>query len=182
MEIATSHLRILGYFFGEPYKEVYLRELARRVELSIFTLKNAVDDLVEDELLVERRQGRFRYLSANMENLFFRHLKIAFNVKKLMDSGIVGHLKETVPALSSVVLFGSLAKGEDDKRSDVDLLVIGQKPTKIDVSGVERRLDRKVELTVFRWSDWRKKSNEDRAFYLDVVTGGIVLYGNLPVI
>ena len=182
MQIASSHLKVLSYFFDEPYNEVYLRELAKGVRLSIFALKNAVDDLVEEGLLVERREGRLRFLRANMENLFFKRLKIAFSVKKLMDSGIVSYFQESVPALSSVVLFGSLSKGDDDRRSDVDILVIGQKPERIDVSDFEERLGRRMELTVLRWSEWRKKAEEDRAFYLEVITGGIVLYGNLPVI
>ena len=182
MQIATSHLKVLGHFFEEPYKEVYLRELARKVELSIFSLKNAVDDLVEEGLLLERREGRLRYLKANMENLFFRRLKVAFNVKKILDSGIVNFLKESVPAMSSVVLFGSWAKGEDDGKSDIDILVIGQKPERINVSDFERRLGRKVELTILRWSEWRRKVEEDRAFYLEVITTGIVFHGNLPVI
>lgn len=182
MQIAKSHLKVLGYFFEEPYKEVYLRELARKVELSIFSLKNAVDDLVEEGLLLERREGRLRYLKANMENLFFKRLKIAFNVKKILDSGIVNYLKETTPATSSVVLFGSWTKGEDDRKSDIDILLIGQKPKRINVSDFEIELGRKVELTILRWSEWRKKAKEDRAFYLEVITNGIVFYGNLPVI
>lgn len=182
MKIATSHVKVLGYFFEEPYNEVYLRELSRKVELSIFALKNAVDDLVEDGLLLERREGRLRYLKANMENLFFKHLKIAFNVKKILDSGIVDYLNKKVPALSSIVLFGSWARGEDDKESDIDILVIGQKPKRINVSDFEKRLGRKVELTFLRWSEWRKTIQEDRAFYLEVITNGIVFYGNMPVI
>lgn len=182
MQIATRHLRVLSYFFDEPYKEVYLRGLAREVKLSIFPLKNAVDDLVGEGLLLERREGGLRYLKVNVGNLFFRHLKIAFNVKKILDCGIVDFLRENVPALSSVVLFGSWAKGEDDRKSDVDFVVIGQRPRRIEVSDFEVKLGRKVELTFLRWSEWRKKAHEDRAFYLEVITNGIVFYGNLPVV
>lgn len=182
MQFATKHLRALDYFFDEPFEEVYLRELARRVDMSIFSLKTAVDDLVGEGLLVERRVGRLRYLRANMENLFFRFLKIAFNVKKIVDCGIVGFLKERVPALSSVVLFGSWAKGENDAKSDVDVLVIGQRPVEFDVSGFEVRLGGGLELIIMRWSEWRKKAKEDRAFYLEVITNGVLLCGNLPVI
>ena len=182
MQIAAKHLKALDYFFDEPFQEVYLRELARRVDLSVFSVKTAVDDLVEGGLLVERRVGRLRYLRANMENLFFRFLKIAFNVKKILDCGIVGFLKEHVPALSSVVLFGSWAKGENDKKSDVDILVIGQRPVEFDVSGFEARLGGGLELIIMRWSEWRKKAKDDRAFYLEVIADGVLLYGNLPVI
>lgn len=182
MQIAARHLKALEYFFGEPFEEVYLRELARRVDLSVFSLKTAVDDLVDEGLLVERRVGRLRFLRANMENLFFRFLKIAFNVKKIVDCGVVVFLKECVPALSSVVLFGSWAKGENDKKSDVDILVIGQRPVEFDVSGFEARLECGLELIVMRWSEWMKKAKEDKAFYLEVITNGVLLYGNLPVI
>jgi len=182
MKLKTSDLVILEYFFENPYEEVYLRELSRKIKLSVFTVKNTIDKLVSEGILIEETKGKMRYVKVNLENIFFKFLKISFNIKKIMDSKIIQHLVENIPALASVILFGSVAKGEDDKKSDIDLLIIGQKPKIINLSKFESLLKREIKPIIMKWSDWKEKSKKDKAFYLDVITSGIVLYGNLPVV
>jgi predicted nucleotidyltransferase len=132
-------------------------------------------------MLLEKREGNMRYVKANIENQFLKHLKIAFSIKKIMDSGIVSYLNENIPVVSSIILFGSIAKGEDDEKSDIDLLVIGQKKI-VDLSKFEEKLGKDINLTCMKWSEWRKHAEEDKAFYREIITDGIVLYGSMPVI
>ena len=182
MIIDSTPLKVLTHFFDDPYQETYLRELARRINLSIYSAKIAADQLVREGLLLERREGRLRYLKANTGNLFFKHLKIAFNVKKILESRLTEQLIENIPATSSIILYGSWAKGENDYKSDIDILVIGQRPNRIDASGLETLLGQGLELTVLRWSEWRRKSVTDKAFYIEIITSGIALHGYLPVV
>ena len=181
MKFDTPLWKVLQFFFSHPYKEVYLRELARKANVSVFSAKQAVDGLVKKKILVERKNGNMRYIKPNMDNLFLKHLKIAFSIKKIEESGLISYLAESIPALSSIILFGSIAKGEDDEKSDLDLLVIGQRK-KIDLSDFEKKIGREINAVVMRWAEWREHAKNDRAFYRDVITNGIILYGNMPVI
>jgi len=181
MKFNSSVWEVLFYFFSHPYKEVYLRELARKANVSIFSAKQAVDELVREKILLERKNGNMRYIRANMESLFFKQLKIAFSIKKIEESGLIYYLVENVPAISSIVLFGSIAKGEDDENSDVDLLIIGKK-RKIDLSKFEKKIGREIRAIVMKWSEWREYIKKDRALYREIITNGIVLYGNMPVV
>ena len=52
------------------------------------------DDLVNQKILIEKKQGNQRVLQANIENHFFKQLKIAFSVKKIQDSDILQYLEE----------------------------------------------------------------------------------------
>ncbi len=181
MKIKTTTWRILEYFFSHPYEEIYLRELARRTGMNIFSTKQAVDELVKNNLLIETRRGNMRYVKANMNSLFFRHLKIAFSIRRIEESNLISYLEENIPALNSVVLFGSMARGEDDENSDIDLLIIGQKK-KIDLSRFEEMLGKEIKAIIMKWAEWREKARNDKAFYIEVITKGIVLYGEVPVI
>jgi len=182
MELKTSDLKVLEYFFENSYEQIYLRELSRKTKLSVFTVKKTVDKLVHEGILIEEVKGKMRYVKVNQENLFFRFLKISFNIKKILDSGTVEYLKENIPALSSIVLFGSVARGEDDKKSDIDLLIIGQKPKRINLLKFERVLKRDINPIILKWPEWKRKAEKDKAFYIEIITSGIALYGNLPVI
>ncbi|HEC88686.1 MAG TPA: nucleotidyltransferase domain-containing protein [Thermoplasmata archaeon] len=181
MKFDTPLWKVLQFFFSYPYKEVYLRELAKKANVSLFSAKYTVDELVEENILLERKNGNMRYIKANMNNLFFKHLKIAFSIKKIEESRIIEYFIKNILALSSIVLFGSVAKGEDDEKSDLDLLIIGQRK-KVDLSEFEEKIGREIKAIIMKWSEWREYAKENKAFYREIITNGIVLYGNIPVI
>ena len=181
MEFDTNFWKVVKYLFENPYDEIHLRELSRKTNVSVYTVKNIIDQLSLEEIIEEKKVGNMRFIKANMNNTFFKHLKIAFSIKKILDSKIIEFVKENIPAVSSIILYGSTAKGGDDTNSDLDLLVIGQSK-KIDVSGFENKLKRQINLLAFKWSEWREHANKDKAFYKEIITDGIALYGNLPVV
>jgi predicted nucleotidyltransferase len=65
-------------------------------------------------------------------------------------------------------VYGSVAKGTDTARSDIDLMVIGKD---LDYSGLysalqdaERKLSRKVSPTFLSPKDWNRKAAEKGSF------------------
>ncbi len=172
----------LSVFFRNPHRTFHLREVAKLSGLPPSTAKRYADVLSGDGLLVEKRSGRMRLFRANMSSPVFRHLKIVRSLEEIQISGITEHLSENIQGVFSIVVFGSVAKGEDDEGSDLDLLVIGRKPRRLDLHGFESKLKREVSPTVLKWSEWKKKCREDRAFYTEVLASGIPLYGELPVV
>ncbi len=176
-----TQLRVLGLFVKNPYERYYLREAARTLKISPMTVKRALDLLVGDRLLVrEEFKDRLLY-KANMESLTFRHMKAAYNLAWLEGKGIVNYLKDRLPGMSSLVLYGSFAKGENDEKSDIDLLAIA--PQKKEVAGLlTGHLGRETSLTIFSPSEWTEQAKKNRAFYIDVITEGIVLAGTRPVV
>ena len=119
-------LKILKFFLENPYDEVYLRELAKKLKISPFAVKTYIDSLVKEDLVKDERKANLRYFKANINNLFFKHLKISFNINLLLKSGVIEFIKNNLANISSIVLFGSMARGDDDKKSDIDILVIGK--------------------------------------------------------
>lgn len=175
-----TQLRVLGLFVKNPYERYYLREAARTLRISPMTVKRALDMLVGDGLLVrEEFKARLLY-KANMESVAFLHMKAAYNLAWLEGKCIVDYLKERLPGMSSLVLYGSFAKGENDEKSDIDLLAIA--PQKNKETGLSQHLGRETSLTIFLPSEWAEQAKKNRAFYIDVITEGIVLSGTRPVV
>ena len=177
----TTSMRIMQYFFDKTYEQIHLRELSRRTKTSIFSTKQIVDELVKENILLEKREGSQRYIKPNIENQFFRQLKIAFCIKKLKDSNILKYLEEKIPAISSITLYGSASQGKDDEKSDIDLLIIGQK-TKIDINKYEKKIGREINILIMKWSEWREHANQNKPFYREIIKDGITLLGEIPVI
>jgi predicted nucleotidyltransferase len=173
--------KVVNFFLENPYKEAHLRGIARELRISPFSSKKFLDLLLKEGLITEKRRANLRYFKANTLNLFFKHLKISFNIKKILDSGLIDFLKDKIPALSSITLFGSFAKGENYGESDIDLVAIGKK-IKLDISGYKKILKREITLYTFSQAEWKKQQIENKAFYQDVISHGTPLYGELPLL
>jgi len=104
-------IKFLEFFLENPYKEVYIRELAKKLKISPSATKKYADILVKEGLVIEEKRANLRYIFSNKENLFYKHAKISHNVRKILRSGLIDFLKENISNITSIVLFGSLAKG-----------------------------------------------------------------------
>lgn len=176
-----TQLKVLSLFMDNPYEKYYLREAARLLNMSPMTLKRSLDFLLKNKLIIKEKPKNQILYSANMENPAFRYHKMAKNLSFLIEKGVVEFIKKKIPAASAVVLYGSYAKGEDAKDSDVDIIVIS--PDKINISAnVSKLIGKDVNISVFSPAEWSKHAGTNRAFYLDVITEGIVLYGTRPVV
>lgn len=174
-------LKILNYFIENPYGEVYLRELAKKLKLSPFSIKKYVDLFIEEDLVIEEKRANLRYFKANINNFVFKYIKITTNLYTIQKAGLLEFLREKITNLSSITLFGSIARGEDDGKSDIDLIVIG-KTKYLNLSEIEGKLGRDIRPHIYSWGEWNKKSKQDSPFYFEVITHGIPLYGELPIV
>ncbi|MEK6855159.1 MAG: nucleotidyltransferase domain-containing protein [Nanoarchaeota archaeon] len=172
-------IKFVEFFIINPYKEVYIRELAKKLKISPFATKKYADVLVKEGLILEEKRANLRYLKANVKNLFYKHSKITYSIRHLLKSELIEFLKRNIANLTSITLFGSLAKGEDNEESDIDLLIIG-KEKRLNLSEFENKLNKEITLHFFSWSEWNSKAKEDHPFYYEIINHGIPLYGELP--
>ena len=176
-----AHLKVLSLFLENPHTSYYLRESARILNMDPMTVKRSLDLLVEDEFLVKVEEKNRILYRTNIENPALRHLKISYNLSWLREKGMVDFIINRMKSVTSIMLFGSFAKGENDENSDVDILTISldkDKPT----AELAKLLGRDVNLVNFTPAQWSNQAKNNRAFYLDVITDGILLYGTKPVV
>lgn len=179
-QLSKNELRVLAYFFENLRDEVYMRELSRRTKLSPATVMRATDLLIKENLLLKRVERNATYFRANPTPKF-KEMKKAHTVSKIFDAGVVDLIKERSTGLVSISLYGSAARGEDDRDSDYDFLVIASK-CGVRASELSERLGREATLQVHDAAGWKRVSKENRAFYLEVISNSIQLYGEKPVI
>lgn len=172
-------LRILIVFFNEPYRDFHLREIAKLADVSSSTAKRFLDFYNENNFLVKSRKANLVLFRSNLENLSFRYMKLSYFMMKVMP--LIDFLKDTYPN-SSIVLYGSCARGEDDPESDVDLLIVGRKRERFDLGKFENKLGRKVTILIYTLHEWEEKAKRDKAFYERILVDGIVFQGNLPAV
>jgi len=108
-------------------EEFTITELVDAVEYSQPSVSKAVDILATNNLVVDRRDGNRRLVQINSSRLSrpddpFLQIPQAEFQKPVRTA--VDDLRDTLDAVIGVVLYGSVARGEADRRSDIDLWVL----------------------------------------------------------
>ena len=167
--------KIASVFFNEPEKGHNLLSISKKTELAHTSVKNHLSTL-EKLGVIEKAENEISnkpryYYKARRESDIFRHHKKIYNVDVLSSSGLVDHIQKSCYP-SSIVLFGSFAKGEDSSGSDIDLF-IGCTKTELNLEKYQFQLDRKIS-PMFR-KDFKNLPKELK----NNIINGIVLYGFL---
>lgn len=166
--------KILKFFLIKPTYGFSLRELERLSGLGLPSVKKYVLEFVKQSLVVAKRIKRFNLYVANREDKKFKRIKIFYNIRKMYESGLVDFINRKL-SYPTIVLFGSLAKGDDVESSDIDLFIESQEKN-IDLSKFEKKLGRRIQ--VFIHKSIRGVRNK---YLMNNIVNGIVLEGFLEV-
>lgn len=117
---------VLSVLIDEHYSEFTVSELATMVDATQATVSKAVGLLAETNTIETRREGRKQYVRINRSRLDKPDpvLSIPQSEFQLPVRKFVDELRARVDELVGVVLFGSVARGDADRASDIDVLVI----------------------------------------------------------
>jgi len=118
---------ILSFLSRYHTEEFSISELADAVEYSTPSVSKAVDVLTANDLVVDRREGNTRNVYINPDRLsrpddpFLQIPQVEFQTPV---RAAVTHLRDKLDTVIGIVLYGSVARGEADRRSDIDLWVL----------------------------------------------------------
>lgn len=179
-KLTQSNLKVLNLFLEDIDRVFYLREIAKVLKISPSTTKLSLDILNKLNLLEVEKRAHIIFYKLNMDNLIVRELKKIKNIELIKENKLVEKLMKANQNIISILVYGSFAKGNNTKNSDIDLLIITTKKTANfginNINGYELNID---EFTPRDWSDYVYKEN--KPFYNEIITNNILLYGSLPV-
>ena len=144
IEKSTTKL-VLEEFFVYPTLQVHLRELSRRMDISLPTILIATKNLLQEKLLIKKENKVLTILQANRANVRFLRKKNVFNLESIYESGIVDYLSAEYN-FAAIILFGSFSKGEDIENSDIDLAIIAEKTKNLRLERYETYLKRSISI------------------------------------
>jgi len=166
---------------ADPLKSFSVRGLAVAAGLSPGAARISLDYMHKKGIVSLKIIGKTYQYKANLESPLCRQWKVLFNLDRIVDSKIVEEIVKKVPGVVSVLLYGSFAKGTNDEKSDIDLLVVSHRKSKTDL-GFVNSLGKEANVSVLSMADWKKKALQEKVFYENVIYGSIVLYGERPVV
>jgi predicted nucleotidyltransferase len=153
--------RVLALIFGHPQRSFYTSEIVRNVHSGRGAVERELARLEQTGLVSIEHIGNQKHYRANHESLIFNELHGIV----LKTVGLTEPLRQSLAPYSEKIkaafVYGSIAKGIDTARSDIDLMVIGDDLTYAELFAglqkVEATLQRSVNLTFLSFDDLCRK-------------------------
>jgi predicted nucleotidyltransferase len=119
--------RVLAVLFGNHARSFYANELIALACSGSGAVQRELAQLEAAELVTVRRVGNQKHYQANASAPIFEELRGLV----LKTSGLVDVLRAALAPLAAQIdqafIYGSVAKGKDTAKSDIDLMVISER-------------------------------------------------------
>ncbi len=165
---SKTQRQVLRLLFGDPVRSFYANEIVRRAGVGIGTVQRELEKLSKAGILTTTRIGNQKHYQANRESPIFEELHgIVLKTFGLSDT-IRDFLEALSEKIEAAFIYGSVAKGTDHVDSDIDVLIVSDRLTYPDIMSVipriESKLSRRVNPTLYKLSEFIKKTDTDSAF------------------
>jgi len=179
----TTQQRVLALLFGHPKRSFYASEMIERTGSGSGAVQRELKRLASSGLVSVKPIGNQRHYQANPDAPVFEEL--CSLVKKTV--ALADPIRESLAPLADRVrlalLYGSVVKGTDTARSDIDILIVGDGITLEDVYSaldpVEKELGRKISPTLYAPEEFARRKASNNSFLSRVLSGEhIVLISN----
>ena len=171
--------KILRLFLRNPTTPFYVKEIARRLQVSSSSVSNFLNPMEKDGIFKKEIVGNTHLYRLNNELELIKKLKVFHTLLEVQNANLVESIKKKDETIISIVLYGSHASGENDERSDLDLLILSnQKKDFIDVlQEIEKKLGKEVIVERFSIAGWNEIKRKDETFYKSIMENHAILAG-----
>jgi predicted nucleotidyltransferase len=182
--INQTTLKILGLYSNDYSKRLHLREIARETGVDVKAVQLQLKRLEKTNILSSILRGRNKEYCLNLNNsitryymvmaetfVSIRYLRRNFLIKKIVDE--IGNTIDDI-----IVLFGSFARNQATKSSDIDLFVISEKkPDRTVAEEAGDIVGRRVSVKFASKKQFMNGLIEKDPLICEVVSNHIVLKG-----
>ncbi|PIN75334.1 hypothetical protein COV18_04055 [Candidatus Woesearchaeota archaeon CG10_big_fil_rev_8_21_14_0_10_37_12] len=173
------NIGILKSFFESPNQGFLIRELAKKTIINHTTVRKYILYYLKEGVLVQKKGKPYSVFLANQESKKYKNIKLYYNLELLRMSEIVECL-EKVYEYPPIILFGSFARAEDDKNSDVDFCIISNISKKLNLNEYEKKIGKQLSIHQFTKKQWETAKKKNKELVNNIVNG-MTLSGQLEV-
>lgn len=162
---------VLNLFMEEPQRQYNVREVARLTGLTPTTSSKYLRKLLKDGFLIKKKNRNMLLYSAHTESQSFRDFKIYYNIKKIRYSGLIEFIEKELNYPEAIILFGSYAKGENAKNSDIDLFILSESKKVLDLTFFEKKLKAEIQTSIHSRHDTEIMKLKNKELLNNIING-----------
>jgi predicted nucleotidyltransferase len=164
--------RILGLLLLNPNASYHVRELARLTNTAAGTLHKELTKLTIGGILQSKKVGNQVHYSANLACPIFEELASILRKTSGLADVIAGALADKKNQINIAFVFGSVARGEQQSNSDVDVMLIGTLSFGDAVQALhpaQAVLQREINPIVYSIEEYERRIKNNDSFIKEVL-------------
>jgi len=147
--------KVYKAYFESKKSALYFNEIKGLSKLSDSSLTNTLNKLVNNSILIQEKTKSNTFYNINNKKIFaLKFSEIAIQKFNELNTGVKiplrNFLKNLPKEIHTVILFGSASRKEEQKGSDIDLLIIVTKKTDLTNNKKEAEITSKHTISVFQ--------------------------------
>ena len=165
---------VLALLYGRVDSSFYTKQVLDAVRIGRGTVQRELKNLTETGIIIREVQGRQVYYRANAQCPIFNELMSI--VRKTF--GVADVFRQSLATVADKIrvafIFGSIARNADGRKSDIDVMVVGDISFGDVVSllsSAEEKLGREANAVVYPITEFKQKVREDHHFVKTVLEG-----------
>ncbi len=160
--------RVLGLLFVNADRSFFTNEIVRFVDSGIGVVQRELKKLAESGLITTKQIGNQKHYQANRDAPIFEELRAIM----LKTAGLSDILRTALLPASGKIqvafIYGSIAKGTDTAKSDIDILIVSNELAFADLFNLfapcEATLGRPVNPSIYSRQELDRKLAEENSF------------------
>jgi predicted nucleotidyltransferase len=160
---------------NSPLKEWHFEEIVKKANVTKLVANKWLTKYKSDGLFRRiKEKGRFPYYTVGTNNSFYYSLKRVYALEQLHKSGLIPKLL-SVKTAKTIILFGSIVKGDWYKDSDIDIFIFGD-IADFNKNLYEPKLHKKIEIHIFKN---KKEIKEIKTGLIKNIVNGYIIKGQI---
>ncbi len=165
---------ILALLYGHVDQSFYVRQIARHLKASVGAVQRELERLTQTGLVKRWSSGNQVYYQVNESNPVFADMRSLVNKTVGVFNVLQNALDPLAESIIAAFVYGSVARGEETAKSDIDLIVVGE--VELDevlsqMEKIEQTLGRPANPTVYSEREFRLKVASENHFVNSVMKG-----------
>ena len=150
----------------------YLNEIVRLADMGKGTITRELEKMVSAGLLTLKKIGNQNHFQANPKSPIYNEL-VSISRKTFGIADVIRQAPQADGSIQLAFVYGSIAKGEETAKSDIDLMIIGDDLAYTDMMNllipIEKELQRPINPSIYSLEDFKKKLNQKNSFITRVL-------------
>ncbi len=160
--------KVLGLLFGKPDETFYLNEIVRLAGIGKGTVSRELEKMQSVDLISTFRVGNQNHYQANKKCPIYKELSGIVRKTFGISDVIKQALSDIKDEIDYAFVYGSVAKGNENKKSDIDLMIVSKSVKYEDVmkalSNAEKLLARPINPNIYNAKQIKDKLKSRSSF------------------
>lgn len=163
---------ILLFFVLQPHEKAYLTQIMDATGKALIQVQRTLKRLIETGLIQKSTHYKRTYYQADLKHVAYEEIRNLIIKAKIFSDQLESDLKNIKDKIDYGFIYGSLAKGTNTLKSDIDIFLIGNltyESASPFLFNLSRELVQEVNAIIFTPQEFSKELKAKNVFISNVI-------------